>query len=76
MNVHLQGGYVEKSDKRCAIVRATLDLVAEQGFHGAPMALVAERAGVAAGTIYRYFESKDVLINEVFHYLEERFSPR
>ena len=64
---------MEKTDKRCAIVRATLDLVAEQGFHGAPMALVAERAGVAAGTIYRYFESKDVLINEVYHYLEERF---
>ena len=64
---------MEKIDKRCAIVRATLDLVAEQGFHGAPMALVAERAGVAAGTIYRYFESKDVLINEVYHYLEERF---
>lgn len=64
---------IEKNDKRCAIMRATLDLVAEQGFHGAPMALVAERAGVAAGTIYRYFESKDVLINEVYHYLEERF---
>lgn len=64
---------MEKPDKRCAIVRATLDLVAEQGFHGAPMALVADRAGVAAGTIYRYFESKDVLINEAYHYLEERF---
>ena len=64
---------MEKNDKRGAIVRATLDLVAEQGFHGAPMALVAERAGVAAGTIYRYFESKDVLINEVYHYLEEQF---
>ena len=64
---------IEKNDKRCAIMRATLDLVAVQGFHGAPMALVAERAGVAAGTIYRYFDSKDVLINEVYHYLEERF---
>ena len=61
------------SDKRCAIMRATLDMVAEQGFHGAPMALVAERAGVAAGTIYRYFESKDVLINETYLYLVERF---
>lgn len=61
------------NDKRCAIMRATLELVAEQGFHGAPMALVAERAGVAVGTIYRYFESKDVLINEIYHYLVERF---
>ncbi len=61
------------NDQRCTIMRATLDLVAEQGFHGAPRALVAERAGVAAGTIYRYFESKDVLISEIYHYLEERF---
>lgn len=64
---------MEKTDKRCGIMKATLELVAEQGFHGAPMALVAERAGVAAGTIYRYFESKDILINEIYHYLEGRF---
>lgn len=64
---------MEKNDKRCAIIRAAMDLVGQYGFHAAPMALVAERAGVAAGTIYRYFESKDVLINEVYHYLEERF---
>lgn len=63
---------MEKSDKRCAIIRAALDLVAEQGFHGAPMALVAERAGVAAGTIYRYFESKDVLISELYREVEEK----
>ena len=61
------------SDKRCAIIRATLDLVAEHGFHGAPMALVAERAEVAAGSIYRYFENKDDLIDETYLYLVERF---
>lgn len=37
------------------------------------MALVAERAGVAAGTIYRYFESKDVLIAEIYQYVSGRF---
>ena len=74
MNVHsFMGLPMEKNDKRYAIIRSTLELVAEQGFHGSPMALVAERAGVAAGTIYRYFESKDVLINEVHRYLMERF---
>jgi AcrR family transcriptional regulator len=54
-------------------MKAALELVGEHGFHGAPMALVAERAGVAAGTIYRYFESKDVMINEIYYYLEGRF---
>lgn len=65
---------MEKLDKRCAIIKATLELVAEHGFHGAPMADVAQRAGVAAGTIYRYFESKDVLIGEIYKFLEERFN--
>jgi AcrR family transcriptional regulator len=64
-----------KTDKRDEIVRAALELIAEQGFHGAPMAMIAERAGVGAGTIYRYFENKDVLIKELFRELEERIYP-
>ena len=64
-----------KNDKREEIVRAALELIAENGFHGAPMALIAERAGVGAGTIYRYFENKDVMITELFRELEERSSP-
>lgn len=61
-----------KLEKRDEIVRAALQLIAENGFHGAPMALIAEKAGVGAGTIYRYFENKDVLINELYRDLEER----
>ncbi len=61
----------EKDDKRCAVIHAALDLVAEHGFHGAPMAAVADRADVAAGTIYRYFESKDALIVETYRFLEK-----
>ncbi|HEX9080143.1 MAG TPA: TetR/AcrR family transcriptional regulator [Desulfuromonadaceae bacterium] len=59
-----------KADKRDEIIRSALELIAEQGFHGAPMAMVAERAGVGAGTIYRYFENKDVLINELYGEIE------
>ena len=65
---------MSKQDKRDEIVRAALELIAEHGFHGAPMSLVAERAGVAAGTIYRYFESKDTLILETYAELEKRLS--
>lgn len=64
-----------KLDKRDEIVRAALELIAEHGFHGAPMAAIAEQAGVGAGTIYRYFENKDVLINELYRDLEERIYP-
>ncbi|HZV82359.1 MAG TPA: TetR/AcrR family transcriptional regulator [Geobacteraceae bacterium] len=64
-----------KQDKRDEIIRAALELIAEHGFHGAPMAMIAERAGVGAGTIYRYFENKDVLINELYRELENKLYP-
>lgn len=63
---------MDRVDKRCAVIQATMELVAEHGFHGAPMALVAERAGVGAGTIYRYFDSKDAVILDTYRYLEDR----
>ncbi len=56
--------------KRDEILQAALELIAEHGFHGAPMAMIAEKAGVGAGTIYRYFETKDVLIRQLFDELE------
>ncbi|GFE56290.1 TetR/AcrR family transcriptional regulator [Geobacter sp. AOG1] len=65
-----------KCEKRDEILRAALALIAEHGFHGAPMALIAERAGVGAGTIYRYFENKDVLINELFREIEGKIKGR
>ena len=65
---------MKSSDKRDEIMKAALELIAEHGFHGAPMAMIAEKAGVAAGTIYRYFESKDILITELHRELEEKIS--
>lgn len=61
-----------KTDKKEEIVKAAMELIASQGFHGAPMALIAERAGVGAGTIYRYFENRDVLIKELYAFIDER----
>ncbi|MBU4403910.1 MAG: TetR/AcrR family transcriptional regulator, partial [Actinobacteria bacterium] len=61
---------MKASDKRVDVMQAALELIAEQGFHGAPMAAIAKKAGVASGTIYCYFESKDALITELFQELE------
>jgi TetR/AcrR family transcriptional regulator, repressor of fatR-cypB operon len=63
---------MKKLDKRADIMRAALELIAEQGFHGAPMSEISEKAGVATGTIYRYFENKEVLINELHQELEKK----
>jgi len=63
---------MKTSDKRGDIMQAALELIAERGFHGAPMVEIAEKAAVAAGTIYRYFECKDVLITELHRELEDK----
>src|SRR5258706_8131639 len=54
--------------KRQAILDAALDLFAARGFHGTAVPLVAERAGVGAGTVYRYFASKEALVNDLFQF--------
>lgn len=64
-----------KSDKREKIVRAALALIAVRGFHDAPLALIADRAGVSTGTIYLYFENKDALIAGIYKDIEDRMSP-
>ncbi len=59
------------SDRRSDIIQAALELIADRGFHDAPMSEIADKAHVAAGTIYRYFENKDVLINALFQEIED-----
>jgi AcrR family transcriptional regulator len=50
---------------RTAILAAARDVVRENGLTGAAMAAVATRAGVAVGTVYRHFPSRDDLIAEI-----------
>jgi AcrR family transcriptional regulator len=54
------------------IMQASMELIAERGFHGSPMAEIAEKAGVGTGTVYCYFESKDVLVTELYRELEDK----
>ena len=58
--------------KREKILQAALVLITEQGFHGAPIADIAEKAEVGAGTIYRYFANKDILITELFQMIHDK----
>jgi TetR/AcrR family fatty acid metabolism transcriptional regulator len=56
----------ERADKRAAILRAAIDVFAARGFFNAQVADVARAAGVAAGTVYLYFKSKDDLLVSIF----------
>ena len=55
-----------KQEKREAILGAALRCFAERGFHGTTVPTIAEDAEVGAGTIYRYFENKEALVNALF----------
>lgn len=52
--------------KRDAILRAAIDVFAERGYFNAQVADVARAAGIAAGTVYLYFRSKDDLLISIF----------
>jgi AcrR family transcriptional regulator len=54
------------TDKRDAILAGALRLIARLGLHNAPMSGVAREAGVAAGTLYLYFPSKEAMINALY----------
>jgi AcrR family transcriptional regulator len=56
------------SDKHKAILSAAVDLFAERGFHGTAVPDIATRAKVGAGTIYRYFPSKEALVNALYQH--------
>jgi TetR/AcrR family fatty acid metabolism transcriptional regulator len=54
------------SPKRDAILRAAIDVFADRGYFNAQVADVARAAGVAAGTVYLYFRSKDDILVSIF----------
>lgn len=55
-----------KVDRAALVRRAMVELVAERGIHGTSMSQVAERAGVATGTAYVHYESKEDLLIAAF----------
>ena len=53
-------------DKRRRILDAALKTFADRGYHGTAVPEVATVGGVSTGTLYHYFASKEVLVNEVY----------
>ncbi len=56
----------QKTDKRARILEAAINVFASRGFFSATVAEIARAAGVADGTIYLYFKSKDDLLLSLF----------
>ncbi len=53
-------------DKREAILRAAIKVFAEKGFFNSKVSDIARAAGIADGTVYLYFKSKDEILHSIF----------
>ena len=51
---------------RQRLIRAALELFTTRGYHDTTTAQIAKKAGIAEGTIYRHFASKQQLLNELY----------
>ena len=54
------------SDKREAILRAAISVFARCGYFNSKVADIAREAGVADGTVYLYFKSKEEILHSIF----------
>src|ERR687889_1089973 len=61
------------SDKREAILRAATTVFARNGYFNSKVADIAREAGIADGTVYLYFKSKEEILHSVFDRAMEEF---
>ncbi|HBF08541.1 MAG TPA: TetR/AcrR family transcriptional regulator [Gammaproteobacteria bacterium] len=55
----------KSDDKRKAILTTACHLISQQGL-SAPTAQIAKEAGISSGSLFTYFENKNVLFNELY----------
>ncbi len=61
------------TDKREAILRAGVKVFARNGYFNSKVADIARKAGIADGTVYLYFKSKDDILHSIFDRAMEGF---
>jgi AcrR family transcriptional regulator len=64
----------DSGQRRERILAAALTLFASRGYHATPVPDIAMDAGIATGTIYRYFATKELLLNAVFQAWQGRLN--
>ena len=61
-------------EKQKEILSAALKLFVEFGFHGTPTSKIAKEAGVANGTLFHYYKTKDDLVLALYKDIKTRLS--
>lgn len=54
-------------DKKELIRKSALKVIARNGFHDAKVKTIADEAGIAAGTVYLYFNNKEDILDYIFY---------
>lgn len=71
---------VDKNAMRVRIMKAAMQTYSERGFHAAKMSDIATAAGLAKGTLYLYFLSKEALtcalVKWIFQEIEQQIMPQ
>jgi len=61
---------------RATILDAAEELIAAKGLHGAGLAQIAKKAGVAVGTLYNYFDDRDAMVRALFETRRATIRPK
>jgi len=61
-------------DKRKEILAAALKLFVEYGFHGTPTSKIAAEAGVANGTLFHYYKTKEELVIVLYNDIKDEMN--
>ena len=61
------------ADKREAILRSAIKVFAQKGYFNSKVADIAKEAGIADGTVYLYFKSKDEILHSIFDRAMDEF---
>src|SRR5438094_106522 len=64
------------NERRELLMDAAMHSFVERGFYGTSIPEIAERAQVAPGTIYHYFDSKEALVNELYRTWKTKIAQR
>jgi phenylpropionate dioxygenase-like ring-hydroxylating dioxygenase large terminal subunit/AcrR family transcriptional regulator len=70
----LRSERVTREDRRRELIECAIEVVAENGLAGTTLVKVAAKAGLSAGIVNHYFETKDALLIEALRALSEEFS--
>ncbi|HWO96450.1 MAG TPA: TetR/AcrR family transcriptional regulator [Bacillus sp. (in: firmicutes)] len=60
------------SDKQTKIIETAMKLFSQKGYHSTSIQEIAENSGIAKGSIYNYFSSKEDLFMSIFKHYHER----